>query len=246
MRAAIFIYSFFLAVEAGLAWLVSGNPFLAAAVTTGMLLYAAVWKIGGPWGELVRALTAGLITIAGPLYYKAEGLPTVLCFLALPHILAATQCFWEMALGKDPASQNMRMRTLVFTVGFYAAMGLVFVLLRGDPALHPALTTSLGVAVLVTALPCWDLARVTRLKPGRDRAGLPAAAAGRRLVLGAAVLGALAAFFMGVLPPVAEKLCAISPRWRADNDLPGKPPPRPPQPPPGGGRRKRQRKPPPE
>src|SRR6187549_929043 len=132
MPLALIIYTVFLAIEGGLAWLVSGNPFLLAAVTCGLLCYAAVWKSGGPWGEIVRALSAGLIAVAGPLYYKATLLPTLLCFLALPHLLAATQCFWEMALGKDPTPQNMKMRTVVFTVAFYAAMGLVFILLRGS------------------------------------------------------------------------------------------------------------------
>ncbi|HWB07299.1 MAG TPA: transglutaminase domain-containing protein [Verrucomicrobiales bacterium] len=232
MRAAILIYSLFLVIEAGLAWAISGNPFLAAAVTCGMLFYAAVWKLGGPWGEIVRALTAGLITVAGPLYYKAALMPTVLCFIALPHILAATQCFWEMALSKDPAQQNVRMRTIVFTVAFYAAMGLVFVLLRGDPSVPGWITTSLAVVVLLAALPGWDLARVTRLKPGHPPKGAPAGVVARRIILGSAVLGALAAVFMGALPAVAETLCAISPRWKANLDTPDKPPPRPPQEPP--------------
>ena len=116
MPLALVIYALFLLIEGGLAWLVSGNPFLLAAVTCGVLFYAAVWKQAGPWGEVVRALTAGLIAVAGPLYYKAALLPTLLCFLALPHLLATTQCFWEIALGKDPAAQNARMRTVVFTV----------------------------------------------------------------------------------------------------------------------------------
>ena len=60
MRLALVIYCFFLAIEAGLAWLISGNAFLAAAVTCGLLFYASVWRMAGPWGEIVRALAAGL------------------------------------------------------------------------------------------------------------------------------------------------------------------------------------------
>ena len=233
MRLALVIYSFFLAIEAGLAWMISGNAFLAAAVTCGMLFYAAVWKLGGPWGEIVRALAAGLIAVAGPLYYKGAMLPTVLCFITLPHLLAATQCFWEMELGKDPAQQNIRMRTVVFTVAFYAAMGLVFVLLRGaEPAVSVWITAPLAILVLVAALPAWDLARVTRLKPARAKLAAPAGIVLRRVLLVCAVLGMIAALFTTVLPSAAEKLCAVSPRWRAKVDTPEKPAPHPPQPPP--------------
>jgi|GEM_PF-2915375 len=232
MRSALVIYCFFLAVEAGLAWAVSGNPFLAAAMTCGLLTYAAVWKARGPWGEIVRALTAGLIAVAGPLYYKAFMLPTMLCFIALPHLLAATQCFWEIALGNDPAQQNQRMRTVVFTVAFYAAMGLVFLLLRGEETrVSRWVTGPLAILVLLAALPAWDLARVARLKSGRARAA-PRSVLVRRIILLLAVLGMVAAVFTGVLPAAAEKLCAVSPHWRAKVDTPEKPRPHPPQPPP--------------
>jgi hypothetical protein len=226
MKLALVIYAAFLAIEGGLAWLVSGNPFLLAAVTCGVLFYASVWKQGAAWGELVRALAAGLIAVAGPLYYKASLLPTLLCFLALPHLLAATQCFWEIALGKDPAPQNVRMRTVVFTVAFYAAMGLVFVLLRGAESVSSWITGPLAILVLVLAIPAWDLARVTRLKPGRPARGIPLGVSARRIVLVLAVLGAIAALFSGVLPAAAEKLCEVSPRWRLKADAPGQSAPR--------------------
>jgi Transglutaminase-like superfamily len=230
MRAAIFLYALFLAIEGGLAWAITGNPFLATAITCGLLFYGAVWKAGGPWGELVRALAAGLIAIAGPLYYKASPVPTMLCFITLPHLLAATQCFWEIALGNDPAQQNVRMRTVVFTVAFYAAMGLVFLLLRGaEDAIPRWITNVLAIVVLLAALPAWDLARVTRLKPGRVKRAAPFGLVVRRLALIAAVLGMIAAVFAGILPAAADKLCAISPRFRAKIDTPEKPAPRPPQ-----------------
>ena len=236
MRLALVIYCFFLAIEAGLAWMVSGNAFLAAAVTCGMLFYASVWRIAGPWGEIVRALAAGLIAVAGPLYYKAAPLPTVLCFITLPHLLAATQCFWEIALGNDPAHQNVRMRTVVFTVAFYAAMGLVFVLLRGaEPAVSVWITAPLAILVLLAALPAWDQARVTRLKPARAKQAASAGTLLRRILPVGAALGMIAALFTGLLPAAAEKLCAVSPRWRAKVDTPEKPAPHPPQTTPASG-----------
>lgn len=237
MKLALFIYAAFLAIEGGLAWLVSGNPFLLAAVTCGVLFYAALWKQGAAWGEVVRALTAGVIAVAGPLYYKASLLPTLLCFLALPHLLATTQCFWEVQMGKDPAQQNLRMRTVVFTVAFYAAMGLVFVLLRGADGLSPWITGPLAILVLMMAIPAWDLARITRLKPGRTPRSVPAGVKMRRVAFVVAILAALAAFFAGVLPVAAEKLCGISPRWKLKADAPAHRPPHEnaPAPPPDNG-----------
>ena len=233
MHAALIIYIIFLAIEGGLAWVVSGNPFLLAAVTCGLLCYAAVWKIKGPWGELARALAAGLIAVAGPLYYQASLVPTLLCFLSLPHLLAATQCFWEIALGKDPTPHNMRMRMVVFTVAFYAAMGLVFVLLRGTEAVSAWITAPLAVLVLVLAVPAWDLARVTRLKNAHSAQRVPLGLKLRRLALLAALLGAMAAVFSGVLPAAAEKLCEVSPRWRIKDELPDQAPPHGDKPSPG-------------
>jgi Transglutaminase-like superfamily len=227
MRPAFLIYCLFLAIEAGLAWLLTGNWFLGAAVLSGLLVYAGVWRVAGPWGELVRAILAGLITVAGPLYYKSALVPTVMCFLALPHLLAATQCFWEMALQKDPAQQNARMRTVVFTVAFYAAMGLVFMLLRGmEPALSHWITTPMALAVLLMALPAWDMARVGRLKPGQGMKSTTGGTARRILVATAAAAGILFLFSF-LLPPAAEKLCEISPRWKSREQPPAPPVPGP-------------------
>lgn len=151
-------------------------------------------------------------------------LPTLLCFMALPHLLAATQSTWEIALRHDPSGQNARMRTVVFTVAFYAAMGLVFVLLRGaEPAVSRWITTPLAVAVLLLALPAWDLARVTRLKPGHAPGKTSRSLILSRLLILAVVLGAVAVFFSGLLPAAAEKLCEVSPRWRAKLDTPERP-----------------------
>lgn len=232
MPAALVIYCTFLAIEGGLALLISGNAFLLATAACGVLFYAAVWRLGIHWGEICRGLFAGLIAVAGPIYYQAAMVPTLLCFLALSHLLAATQSFWEIALSREPASQNMRMRTVVFTVAFYSAMGLVFVLLRGaEPQVPVWITAPLAVLVLILALPAWDLARVTRLKPGAAPAGTLRGVLLRRLLMLGGVLGMIAALFSFALPAAAEKLCEVSPRWRMKVESPESAPPRPPPPP---------------
>lgn len=137
MRAAFVIYCLFLALEGGLALAVTGNPFLPAAAVCAVLFYAASARGSGPWGEICRAFFAGLIAVAGPFYYRAAPLPVAMCFIALPHLLGATQCLWELAHGDGPVAQSQRMRTVVFTIAFYAAMGLVFVLLRARSPRSP-------------------------------------------------------------------------------------------------------------
>ena len=228
MRPAFLIYCVFLLIEAGIAWLVSGNWFLAAAVSSGLLIYAGVWRVAGPLGELVRALFAGIITVGGPLYYKSDMVPTVMCFLALPHLLAATQCFWEMALQRDPAQQNARMRTMVFTVAFYGALGLVFMLLRGvEPVLSRWVTSPLALVVLLLALPAWDLARVARLKPGHGMKPESVGGNFRRAAFAIATAVGMAILFSGILPPAAEQLCEVSPRWKSKEQPPAPPMQRP-------------------
>lgn len=101
----------------------TGNPFLCAAILCGMSFYAAVWKLGGP-GRKTLGAPVGRADLRGqPAVYGAI-LPTILCFITLPHLLAAHAMLWEIVLGRDPAQQNMRMlRTVVFTVAFYPAIG---------------------------------------------------------------------------------------------------------------------------
>ena len=110
------------------------------------------------------------------------------------------------------------------------------ILLRGaEPAVSVWITAPLAILVLLAALPAWDQARVTRLKPARAKQAASAGTLLRRILPVGAALGMIAALFTGLLPAAAEKLCAVSPRWRAKVDTPEKPAPHPPQTTPASG-----------
>lgn len=226
MKAAFLLYTALLLLEGLLAWWLGGRGFLLATAATGLFIYAGVRHTTRPVAEGVRLFTAILLAVAGPLQYQAGLLPLLLCFIALPHFLAATQALAESS-GAIPSREGPGMRSLVFTVAFYASMGLVLLLARGiDPPLSRAVTLSLAVLVLVIALPAWDLSRIPRLRPAtpdKSKGSL------RRLILPALLLSLTAVLFLGPLPMAAELLCRLSPHWRMDpvefKNKPPQPPP---------------------
>ena len=213
MNAAFLLYTALLILEGLLAWWLGNQGFLLAAVACGLFVYASVRHTARPVAEGVRLLTAILLAVAGPLQYQSGLIPLLLCFIALPHFLAATQALAESS-GTIPSREGPGMRSLVFTVAFYASMGLVLLLARGiDPPFSRAVTNSLAVLVLIIALPAWDLSRIPRLRPAspdKSRVSL------RRLILPALLLGLTAILFLGPLPIAAELLCRLSPHWRMD------------------------------
>ena len=226
MNAAFLLYTALLVLEGLLAWLLSGRGFLLAAALSGVAVYASLRHQRRALAEGTRFTVAILLTIAGPLQYQTGLAPLLLCFMALPHFLAATQALAEHA-GTIPSRESPGMRAMVFTVAFYTSMGLVLLLGRGmEPTLSRALTSSLAVLVLLIALPAWDLSRIARLRPA-----LPASSglALQRFLFPAALLGLAALIFSGPLPMVADFLGRISPRWSMDpvefKNKPPKPPP---------------------
>lgn len=226
MNAAFIFYTLLLLLEGSLAWLLSGEGFLLAAAVTGLTVYASVRHAPRPVAEGVRVITAIVLAVAGPLQYQAAIESLLLCFIALPHYLAATQALAEQA-GTVPSRESPAMRSMVFTVAFYTSMGLVLLLARGlNPPLSRALTHVLAIVVLVIALPAWDQSRIARLRPALPG---PARFSARRFLLPAALL-ALAAFCFTVpLPMAADLLCRLSPHWRMNpvefKNKPPKPPP---------------------
>ena len=227
MRVTLAISVILLALEGALAWLSSGNPFLLMAGLTGVLGYAAVGRASEGTGETVRAAAAGIIAIAGPVYHQAKFFPLAMSFLALAHLLAATQCLWEMSWGRlERPNPPLRLRGLVFTVGFYATMAFAVVLLRTDLSpLPPVLSVAAAVLVAVMAIPAWESSRLMRLRaarPGTDAAARPNFGA---WLAGLAALVGLGFLFATALPPAAEALCRISPRWQSATADPGPPQP---------------------
>jgi hypothetical protein len=131
MRLSLAAFLILLTAEGILAGLASRNFFLLTASLSGFLVYTAAARRSEGLGETVRAIAAGLIAIAAPSFYQGSPFALVMCFLALAHLLAATQAVWELSWGQlERISPSIRMRSLVFTIGFYAALALAVMLLR--------------------------------------------------------------------------------------------------------------------
>lgn len=225
MKAAFLIYTFLLLLEGALAWLLTGQGFLPFAVSVGLLVYSTVRHTSRPVAEGVRLFTAAALTVAGPLQYQAELIPLLLCFIAIPHFLAATQALAEQRQDAGPQT-HPGMRSLVFTVAFYTSMGLAFLLSRGlEPTLSGLTTGVLSVVVLLVALPAWEASRIPRLRSAPPSSALSP----RRWLMPAILLAVLGILYSGALPPAANVLCRLSPHWRMDPvEFKNKPPKTPP------------------
>lgn len=228
MNASLIIYTILLLMEGALAWLTGHDAFLSVALITSLALYYSLSGSSRQITEGTRLIAAAVLIIAGPFYYQNKLVPLLLCFIALPHFLAATQALWEKQWGRaGGASENPKMRSLVFTIAFYSSMGLVFLLARGmEPDCPRLISSLLAILVLVLAMAAWDLSRITRLKSGTSG---PAPHRGRNVLIIACLLALAAALFSGPLPPAANFLSRISPHWRMDPvEFKNKPPKTPP------------------
>ena len=215
MRLSLAAFLILLTAEGILAGLASRNFFLLTASLSGFLVYTAAARRSEGLGETVRAIAAGLIAIAAPSFYQGSPFALVMCFLALAHLLAATQAVWELSWGQlERISPSIRMRSLVFTIGFYAALALAVMLLRtSNSPLPPPLSTAAAALTSLLAVQTWDSSRLLRLRralppnDSRNHRRLPAWLSGLLLYT------LLAALFSTFLPLAADTLCRISPRW---------------------------------
>lgn len=215
MRLSLAAFLILLTAEGILAGLASGNFFLLTASLSGFLVYTAASRRSEGLAETVRAITAGLIAIAAPAFYQGSPFALIMCFLALAHLLAATQAVWELSWGPlERISPSIRMRSLVFTIGFYAALTLAVMLLRTSISPLPQpLSTAAAVLTALLAVQTWDSSRLLRLRraqppnPSQTHRRLPAWLSGLLLYI------LLAALFSTFLPRAADTLCRISPHY---------------------------------
>jgi len=224
MKLAALLYAAFLLLEGLLAWLLGHDSLLLTGSTLGLIAYALVRHHRRAFSEGVRLATAILLAIAGPLRYQNDLIPLFLCFIALPHFLAATQALSEADPSRTTTTQPRR-NAMTFSIAFYAAIGLVFLLARGMEPLPRPLTTILAVTVLPAALAAWELSRITRLR----RAQPPGGFSWGQLSLPLGLLALAALLYLGPLPWAADQLCRISPHRRIDPvEFKNKPPHQPP------------------
>jgi hypothetical protein len=152
MKIALAIHLFLLALVGCLAWHVGGSPFLLSASMVVALIYALLSIRPGRVVEILRLITSAVLVILCPLYYGNDPNMFWLCVLALPHLWSATQCIWEIQhQGSSRADNSIKTRLSIFTLGFYATLGLAFLLLRAD-LMGMERSTGIMLAIVITPL----------------------------------------------------------------------------------------------
>ncbi len=224
MKLAALLYAAFLLLEGLLAWLLGHDSLLFTGSMLGLIAFALVRHHPKAISEGVRLATAAVLAIVGPLHYQNNLTPLMLCFIALPHFLAATQALSGADSARATPSQPRR-NAMTFSIAFYAAIGLIFLLARGMAPLPRLLTTFLAVTVLLAALAAWDLSRLPRLRQAKPAGGF----SWGQLSLPLGLLALAVLLYLGPLPWAADQLCRISPHRRIDPmEFKNKPPHQPP------------------
>ncbi len=215
MKLGFIIYLLLLLIEGLVALQATGSPMLLALPLAGIIFYGALGGRGGAVPEICRILCSLLMITLGLMTFGNHLHVIFLTLLCLPHFLAATQCVWELQnVGSDVAKRTQDMRVSVFSMAFYAGWGVALMLLQAEDLhllrWHAQLLA--GVVILLS-LVAWEASRILRLQLGETTDRLTPTAYWRRvgLVIGLAVLGLIG--FSAVLPPIADILCKLSPKW---------------------------------
>jgi len=159
-----------------------------------------------------------MLALVGGLAWHDGNKPIILwsCLLALPHLLSAIQCIREIHnAGKSRKVEPTGIKSSVFTLGFYATMGLVWMLLRPDSfRIDPSAGRMLGVVCTTLALVAWEASRTGRLQEGKT---LPLTDRGFLVRLALVGSGSLMfiLLFAVALPIVSDALCGLSIRLKS-------------------------------
>lgn len=222
MKIAFAIHTIILALMGGVAWHAGGSPYL---LTFSLLVLLAYGLPGGRPGKLAynsRPVTCAAILILSLLYYGNDSGVLWLCLLVLPHLLSATQCIWEIRTeGATKDANFIRRGQSIFTLGFYATLGLTFMMLRAD-LLNMERSTGMLLALVVSlpGLMAWEFTRAARL--GKAKAANTPSGRGflSRVVLSGLCLVMFSFLFTVALPLFSDALCSISPKLNSSAKLP--------------------------
>ncbi len=222
MKFALAIYLFMLALEGGLAWLAGGSPFLAAASMVIVLIHALLGVRSERVSEIIPLITSALLLGLCPLYYGNNPNVLWLCLLTQPHLLSATRCIREIqSAGTTREVKSSRSKLPIFTLGFYASLGLAFLMLRAD-LLEMERSTGIMLAAVISLLGllAWEVGRTGRMKMGKTSNTLSA----RGIFLRITIMGVGAAMFVLLftvaLPLASDALCHFSSKLKSPRDLP--------------------------
>ena len=168
MKVALAIHLLMLSLAGSLAWHAGGSSFLWVGSMVVVLVYALLSIRPEPLAEPVKLTTSALLVIF-TLHRTTDQSLLWLCLLALPQLLSATQCIWEIRnAGAVEGVDSIQLRRAVFTLGFYATLGLAFMLLRDDLINVDALTgRMLAVVSSLLGFIAWEASRAGRLKEGK-------------------------------------------------------------------------------
>ncbi len=212
MKAALTIYLFMLALVGSLAWRMGGSPFLLAVSMVVVLVYGLLSIRLRQVAEISRIVISALLVSLCPLYYENDPIVFWLCLLALPQLLSATQCIWEIQHADTTKEfKGISIRRSIFTLGFYATLGLAFLMLRAE-LLEIERSTGIMLALVITllGLVAWELGRVRHLKNGKTANTLSNNGFLFRIALAGVGSLIFALLFAVVLPFAADSLCYFS------------------------------------
>lgn len=210
MKVALVIHWFMLALVGGLAWHAGGSPLLLAVSMCAVLVYPLLGIIPVKL-ELFKPIICGLPVAFCALHGRDKPIMLWACLLALPQLLSALQCIRELQQsGTTKDAGSITIKRFSFTLGFYATMGLVFLLLQPDSFnIEPSAARMLAVVCSMLGLVAWETSRTKRLQEGKTAPLTDSGFLVRLALIGSAVLMFILLFTVA-LPITSDALCGLS------------------------------------
>ncbi len=221
MKVALAIHLFMLSLAGGLVWHTGESPFLLAASMVVVLVYLLLSIRQEPLTGATKLISGALLMGVCVLLFGTSQKVLWPCLLALPQLLSAMHCIWEIQhAGKVKEVESTRIRRSIFTLGFYATLGLAFLMLHSTPFnLEPPTGRMLAVVSSMMGFIAWEASRAGRLKHGETTP-----LTGNGFVVRIALMGLGTVMFVFLfavaLPFVSDALCDFSNKLKSPQDPP--------------------------
>ncbi len=221
MKVALAIHLFMLSLAGGLVWHTGESPFLLAASMAVVLVYLLLSLRREPLTRATKLIASALLLGVCLLLFGTSQKVLWPCLLAMPQLLSAMQCIWEIQqAGRIKEVESTGIRRSIFTLGFYATQGLAFLMLRADAlGIDPSMGRMLAVVCSMIGFIAWEASRTARLKQAKTTP-----LTGNGFLVRIAVMGLGAAMFVLLfsvaLPFAADALCGLSNKLKSPQDPP--------------------------